>query len=142
MKFSNAAEAIQYYVTTNAVGITTGAGQDMVENAVRERVDTSLTNKAIWADMVHARVDIENILTQCFPQEWIQRVMMHWAVDGYDEAINGTMLSISQFHNCVSERSRERMLGAWIRRLTNALSKHDYLKVYEVDFNQKIKKIA
>ena len=96
----------------------------------------------IWADMIHAKVDIESIFFECFPQKWIQRVMMHWAVDGYDEAIDGTLVTVSRFHANISIRSRERMLGAWIRRLTKALSTHDYLKGAKVDFNQRTLKSA
>ena len=129
MKFNNAAEALQFYVQICAVGVFPSGGSVIQSDEMRVvSMNKGQESQIVWDDLVHAKVDIEAIFIKCFPQEWIQKIMLLWAVDGYEEVVGKHLPKISHLHRRMTTYSREDILESWITRLTIALVRGGYVK--------------
>lgn len=138
MKFNSAKEAIQWLVWVSDMGVMSAGSFESDEDELGKfDVDMS-SNTNVFEDCMLAKVDIENIFERCFREPWLQRIMLHYAVDGYEPTIDKWMAKISPFHGRMDRRRRRLVLDTHIHRLTDALLRHNYLRGDALEQHRKV----
>jgi hypothetical protein len=134
MKFESTSEALRWYVKICSVGVCSGSAAIIEKDddqVLPNEIDSGPPDPMLWANLIHMKVDIENAFLRCFPDKrgaWVQKIMKHWAVDGYDETIDMWFSKISRFHGGKGRTARTELLGSWIWEFTEELISIGYLK--------------